>query len=522
MHQVRAKSMTQVALTGELKFDVNGPYILIQVNGCDRQVRIAQSDLSCLSYGSLGLTRGAEALLPGAVMVPSQPVKGQVFFTLAGKTVGSGFRTNHFGYDALVTAFHVGKALSETGGDWTISLGDQEIVMDSAMREEMRVTKYSLELDVVIFTVPSAIWSVLGVKSAKIAKTPLGPSISTVGQSSGDMVRSYGVVTKTASCFGFRHTASTERGWSGAPLVSESGAVIGMHCRGFGVRPAGHVGVWNPHNMGVSFDWTFRPKVNGSESDINIYAFAHREEESDFDLEEERRITLHEEHYDRVMGTGTNGSYGDFSTEEHDWRGDSFQGFRWSDEDYDFDTSPFESLFPLAPPTGAVKLVDINATSKKPSPVTVASSSIPSEPTSVVQPPSVAPPVTRPKKSRRRSRKSKVVVGHKQRGRESSVLSGSTPSDTSTVVPKPPVTPTPTTSPIPGSDELSRALRELLGAMLPAAALMSPADLRVVVSSIPSIGEDLETALSWLSGRMQRNAARASKKREAASARTCR
>jgi hypothetical protein len=521
MHRVRAKSMVDVALTGELKFDVNGPYILIVVNGSERQVRLSQGDLGCLAYSSAGMTRGSEALLPGAVLVPSSPVKGQVFFTLAGKTVGSGFRTSHFGYDALVTAFHVAKGLGESGGDWSISLGDREVVMDREMREHMTLTKWSTDLDVAIFKMPPAIWSVLGVKSAKVSKTPLGPSISTTGVTSGDMVRSYGVVTKVTSNFGFKHTASTERGWSGAPLVSESGAVIGMHVRGFGIPPRGYTGHWAPHNMGLSFDWAFTPKVvRGAESDVNIFAFAHRDDMSEWDDEEERRITLHEEAYERHMNTDTNGGYGDWEGEQYDWRGESFQGFRWSDEDFDFDTSPFESCFPLAPPTGAVKSVGTTSPETKPSLVPAALSSTSSAPISAGPPPSPSPPATPPRKSRRKSRKSKGVVGQQQRGRESNVPLGSTPNDTSTVNPSMCATPIVTASPIPGSDALSKELRELLGAMLPAAALMSHEDLRTVVSSIPSIGENLEMALSWLSGRMQRNAARALKKSEAASART--
>jgi hypothetical protein len=529
MHATRAKSMTMVALTGELKFDVNGPYLLIMVNGSERQVRVSQSDLACLAFSSAASNRGAEALLPGAVMVPSSPVKGQVFFQVGGKIIGSGFRTSHFGEDALITAFHVGKALADSGADFSICRGDVEVVMTSELRLEMKISKVSSELDFVSFVPPAAVFSVLGVKTMKLAKTPIGPSVNITGVSSGDMVKSFGVVSKATDLFQFRHSVSTEKGWSGAPICNESGAIVGMHVRGFGSRPTGYVGNWSPHNVGVSFDWSYKAK-RGSESDINIYAFAHHDDwEKD---EDDRRITLHEELADRFMDTRAS-AYGDWDSTYHDHvRSMTFAGFDWADaaEDMDFESSPFEnaSVFPIALPlTGAVKLEDTNVSlTVIPSPGPTASSSTSSAPTPVVAAPSVDPPATRPKKSRRKSRSLKGADGPKPRGKESNDPSASTLVGTSSVAPNIPATPTPapskqtTLTPAPGSDALSKELRASLALMVPLAGTLSPLVLSQMVSSLPSGKENLSAATKWLSERTQRNAARTSKKSAAASARS--
>jgi len=536
MHLVRAPDMGTVALTGTLAYDCNGPYILIMVNGSERQVRIASSDLACLSMASAAAaSRGAESLLPGAVMVPSSLPGGQVFLRVGKKTVGAGFRTRHFSdedgpYDALVTAYHVGLALAKTGADWSMATESAEIPLDAELRSRMVITKWSTDLDLVVIKTPVHLFAPLGVKCLKLAKTPLGPAVNISGVSQGDLYKSIGVVTKATSMFAFKHSVSTERGWSGSPILNESGAVVGMHTRGFGRRPEGHVGPWSPHNVGVSFDWAIsaRSPTRGAESDINVYAFAHREDIDDDD----RRITLHEEMADRWMDTHDNG-YGDWYGESHDWRGESFTGFRWSDEDMDFDASPFEAAydagFRIAPVdnTGAVSSA---ATASKKAEVTVlsvgptASSSTPSAPTPGVATPSVAPPPSPPKKSRRKSRKSKDVAGPVLRGRESTDPSVSTPGGTSLGNLPQPATPTVTTtvtaSPQPGSNALSEQLQQQLALLVPLAGTMSQSDLRSVVCSLPSGKENLTGAISWLSARMQRNAARVLKKSSASSARS--
>jgi hypothetical protein len=416
----------------------------------------------------------------------------------------------------LVTAFHVGKSLFESGGDWAISLGNTEVVMDSELRSKVIVKKWSVELDVVILEIPLHIFTVLGVKAAKVTKTPLTQSVSARGVKSADLMASYGVVTKATSQFAFRHTISTERGWSGAPIVNASGAVIGMHVRGFGAAPAGHVGVWLPHNVGVSFDWSVISS-RGAESDMNLYAFAHRDDyESDDD--EDRRITLHEEGADRFMDTREN-AYGDWYGEEHDWRGERFDGFRWSDEDVDFDSSPFESAFPLCPPTGAQNLVDTGSIVRNCSVDPKVSFLIPSVPTPVVDSPVAKPQPAPPKKSSRKSRRSKGGAGQQLAGKVSSGPLESTPAGISREVPNTPATPTANPSPQPGSDALSKELRKSLALLVPLAATTSPLVLSQMVSSLPSGEENLKAALSWLSERTQRNAARTSKKSAAISAR---
>jgi hypothetical protein len=480
-HQTRAKSMAEVALTGTLKYDVNGAYILIEVAGVERQVRIESSDLACLAFSSTtASSRGAEVALKRSVMIPHAPLKGQIFFVSGTKIVGSGFRTSHFGFDSIVTAFHVGQALSELGRDWCLSNGDQTVEIDDELKKQFVVSKWSKDLDLLVLRVPSPIFASLGVKAMKIAKTPKGPSISTVGLTSGDMVRSYGVVTSTARAFHFKHTVSTEPGWSGSPLVSESGMVIGMHIQGFSAPPTPTSAKFTPYNVGVSFDWG-ATKVKSAESDFNVYAYAHVDE-WDQD-EEDARIALHEEQQDRAMTTRAD-AYGDWEGTRTHYTGQNLGAFTWADdEEWDADATYFESGFRAAPvPTGAVKSAATNlrrlAKAKESSVPARASSSMSAASTSDVETLSVDAPPTPPKKSRRKSRSSKAKAGPSQRGKESNGASESTPEGTSSGKQSTPATPTKTTSvtPAPGSNALSKAQQSLLGAMVP----LARGDLRQV------------------------------------------
>jgi hypothetical protein len=302
-----------------------------------------------------------------------------------------------------------------------------------------------------------------------------------------------------------------------------------MHVRGFGKAPAGYSGNWAPHNVGVSFDWSFVPK--NYESDTNIYAFNHVEE-WELDSEDDRRIVLHEIDADRELDARGN-TYSNWNSTSIDaMRNITFNTFSWADEmdEQDFNSSLFESVFPMSPPTGAVKSVDTNEQAPRPPSVTpTASSSQSSVDTPDVEVPLVDPPATLPKKSRRKSRNLKGGDGPKHRGKESNVPSTSTPVGTSSDHPIVPATPTPPTSlpsvlttqvPLPGSNALSKELCEQLALMVPLASVMSPQALKKMVASLPSGEENLQVATKWLSERMQRNAARATKKSAAASARS--
>jgi len=227
-----------------------------------------------------------ERAIPGSVQLPvAKYAKGVVELYQgnedAKEHVGMGFRVLLPGKkDVLVTAFH---NLSLTQQMW-ITANNKTHKLDPYWALEVM----SKDLDVAAIVVPGSVWAYLGVAQMKLQRfTPNDGIVRATGpMESGQSTISQGKIEgRGPRLLSFRHSASTRPGWSGAPIISGKGMVIGVHT-GYDLEGSGF-------NLATSLDFLSKP--TGKESDYGAGSLWSASDEDDFqdeaDIEEYRLIS---------------------------------------------------------------------------------------------------------------------------------------------------------------------------------------------------------------------------------------
>jgi hypothetical protein len=129
-------------------------------------------------------------------------------------------------HDVLVTTLHHWELLPN---EFVVRVGDKDSPVYKNQFEQ--VIRLNGKTDVVFLTPRnSSLWSVLGLKSTKLASGYVGQAITVYTPQGNGISRARG----TAKCMGkgmfeFLHSASTLAGASGSPVMNNKGRVIGVH-----------------------------------------------------------------------------------------------------------------------------------------------------------------------------------------------------------------------------------------------------------------------------------------------------
>lgn len=268
-----------------------------------------------------------EMAVPGSLPMPvSSWPAGLVAIRADGKRSSMGCRITLGSSTYLLVARHALRGAS--GSSLTIGTGSVELPMS----RDWPVCAYSPSgsLDFCLIEVDKQAWSVLGVKALKMTHTTSG-SVTTYGvDSSGRLNSSLGSVRRDKSKpFGLLHTASTEPGWSGTPLIN-SGGIVGWH------TGAGETSL--PSNVATSVA-ALLAATHSKESPFTAGKFVHVEWDELLDRDD----------VSRAIAFGRNGrvdfmvSDSDYSRRyDYDFSGQSIVGQSWADfedddEEWGFD-----------------------------------------------------------------------------------------------------------------------------------------------------------------------------------------
>lgn len=221
-----------------------------------------------------------EMAVPGSLPMPvSVWPQGLVAIRADGKRSSMGCRIKVGTTSYLLIAAHSLRGAS--GSSLSLTNGALELPMN----KDWPVFAYSpsRSLDFCLIEVDKQAWSVLGVKALNINPTTSG-SITTYGVDfAGRLNSSLGSVRRDMSKpFGLVHTASTEPGWSGTPLLN-SGGVVGWH------TGAGESNL--PSNVATSVA-AIVAATNTKESPFTAGKFVHVEWDELMDRDDVSRATV--------------------------------------------------------------------------------------------------------------------------------------------------------------------------------------------------------------------------------------
>lgn len=362
-----------------------------------------------------GLTRNYEAIQSGNPFYSEGkwPAGLVIVRDSFGTTKGMGFLTVVGGKWYLGTAAHVAQRCT-SGIILTAGLGENVkhvVVGDAAI-------KLTGSMDFVLVAVPSNTASVLGVKTAKMAKGPAsGLPITAYGFVKGEFVSSTGTVVSPTQFFGFKHSVSTINGFSGTPLYRD-GLIVGVHSRSNGIS----------ENFGLNLDF-----ISGSLESKDYDSRRFMREQTEFEDVNASEVAW--EFEDKAfLGKSTPHSWAVKESDRLTFTGANLSDFVWADDaPMDFEDLPvFESGFRRGPFTGATPTMTGKKTVQPSTTVSLLESSISTTPAEKVTPAS-----PRKKKSKRKSR-SKTGNGLKVESVPSGVVSCSTSSVSQSGVGVPP------------------------------------------------------------------------------------
>lgn len=261
----------EIELTGKLRYDYQGPYLEVNTARGLMKVRVSSADMFPLVHTPAPAAKyGNESVMPRSMVLPGPMPKYIVEFLSGGRVVGAGFRTSVGKQDVIMTATHVIRGLMSAGAEFVLRRDDREVVVDDEMKKLILLAVEAPGLDVVGFTLPQQAVSYLGITKGKMAKTPVQTAVRSHGVYQGESVSCTGTITKTLGSFLFKHNATTVPGFSGSPLTTPSGAIIGMHLKGFPM-----------FNEGVSLDLFVAQ--GRMESDFVLQAYHMDFDQDDYD-----------------------------------------------------------------------------------------------------------------------------------------------------------------------------------------------------------------------------------------------
>jgi len=227
-----------------------------------------------------------------------------------GDVMGCGCITKINGKHVLLTAGHV------VTGHENIIISTQERHLALPNPEIFMKSR----LDVVGIRLPTDVGSKLGVKCAKLARTPSeGTGFQIYGYFRGKFAQTTGVILKGLKSMFFTHSASTVNGWSGSPIYGPNGKVVGIHSRSLATGA----------NCAVSLDFLLaNMETEYKDNFLNRLAeMAELEDEDDWMLE-----------MDGLSYIGKAGKKAwRIMRDDREFRGGNLGDYRWSDELDEFD-----------------------------------------------------------------------------------------------------------------------------------------------------------------------------------------
>lgn len=175
----------------------------------------------------------------------------------SGKHVGMAFKALIKKRWTLLTADHVALAFSK--GDFAlVTSGEEAGIKMSAFSFYGKPAAIRAQVaDVRGFELNSKDLSYLkGARSWAIQATPgVGSTATVMGYSEGKMVRSYGTIEEALDGMMFSHSASTEAGFSGTPIIVDD-KVAGIH-----------IGFKGRFNMALQLDWLVDTAITHEDSE---------------------------------------------------------------------------------------------------------------------------------------------------------------------------------------------------------------------------------------------------------------
>lgn len=148
--------------------------------------------------------------------------------TKTGQVIGMAYRCEFMGKPVLSTARHV--------YDEILKLGEPPLIEHKGKTHPFEISKWKIalsskesDLDVILLEQPGSIFSVLQVAKLVHHKYANNMSIVVWGYTNGVLSAATGtIVNRPDHPFKFNHFASTERGYSGSPVLF-NGKVVGIH-----------------------------------------------------------------------------------------------------------------------------------------------------------------------------------------------------------------------------------------------------------------------------------------------------
>jgi len=230
--------MTPLVSTSEIFTDATGPYLMAPGN-C--KIYFHKTTLNTHDFLNLNMFPSAPARIGGAtketVLVNSKfravdalpAFQGQ--FMVDGIVIGHFSRINYQGKDCIITAHHV---LSYNQGSHIQIVNKNNSVDLCDVPCKLIAYSHDTHFDWVVYELPSAVYSRLGLRVGKIAKTlKRGAAIQIHQIYEGRFVYSMGVPFKHESLpWHMKYRASTIQGSSGAPILNVRQEIVGIHLEG--------------------------------------------------------------------------------------------------------------------------------------------------------------------------------------------------------------------------------------------------------------------------------------------------
>jgi hypothetical protein len=316
MIQKRIGGDAPIEVNGIMSYDSTGFYVQVMTGTGMLNVRISDSDAYKCCFKP-NTSAGTESAIRGSVAVKSTLPNSQVIFRNGDSHIGYGVRAVVSGKHCVITARHV---LDELRRAANPKMGSLKV--EIPFLSSWEYVAVANRLDVAAVQIPEAVFSGLGIRNAKLVKTPAAGSVCRVyGSYMGEELYNSGVLLGFRNLL-IKHSCTTYSGFSGAPLFNEKGAVFAIHTFG---SPTG--------NTSVALDWMVGKLENEYEKEV----FKEMEIDEDF-IEMDARVgdfrgtlKVRQRCYDfsfreSFMGNNLTGSWADDDL-EMDWSNSGFDDF---------------------------------------------------------------------------------------------------------------------------------------------------------------------------------------------------
>jgi len=195
---------------------------------------------------ALLISRKEEAAVDYSIVSPvaqnSEPPSLVALQAEDGTHLGCGARVNYQSSTILLTCAHVLAAArkSRSGNLYICKQNKDGVLMRiaippqaTAVFGDIHSTFDAVGLNLNVGGVETPIWSKLGVGAATVKTPPTARTTISVYGYDGGWHSSSGLAIASVEPGSFVHTATTQPGWSGSPLYSSQGGIIGLHKSAF-------------------------------------------------------------------------------------------------------------------------------------------------------------------------------------------------------------------------------------------------------------------------------------------------